>query len=250
MITFLFKRKPIHIDCFTANVSAYKYSPIQPANYFLPEWWKKLPKTFFVPDKNPPLHQQTMRRCAGFIDIYSKGLMLPLWSDLSIQMTSNGMYSWRYADGESSCTIHRPEQLGSLLEEAKVEHMKITSPWIFSCNEDVQWYFTQPIWNHDAASNFCIPSGVLSFKYQGTTNINMLIRKQDTMFTINQGTPMAHMVPLSDRPIKIKNHLLTGEEYFRKDRFSRPLHFENSYYKRIKILKEKESKCPFGFKKS
>jgi hypothetical protein len=245
---FFFKPKPIYIDCFTANVCAHEYAPIQLANYFLPEWWKQLPKTFtMVENEHLSFPQSTMRRCAGFIDMYSKGLMLPLWSDFSVEVTSEGRAMWRYADGESTCAYHDPQQVGYFFEESNVLHMKMFSPWVFCSKENIQWYFTQPIWNHKITGDFFIPSGVVNYKYQNTTHINMLIKKQDTMFTIAQGTPMAHMVPLSDRPVKIKNHLLSKEEFLHKKELSKAIHFENSYYKKMKILQAKESKCPFNF---
>ena len=246
---FLFKPKPIYIDCFTANASAHEYAPIQLANHFIPEWWKQLPKSFNLEYEkpHPPLVVSTMRRCAGFVNIYSRGLMLPLWSDLSIKATLEGVVGWRYADRESNCDSHYPQEVGPMLEEANVTHIKIVSPWTFYCKENVQWYFTQPIWNHKVTNDFYVPSGIINYKYQGTTHINIFIRRQDHFFTIEHGTPMAHIVPLSDRPIKIKNHLLSKEEYQKKNSLHRPVFFENSYYKKMRLTQDKESKCPFNF---
>ena len=247
MIDFIFKRKPIYLDCFTTNPLAYEFAPIQLANQFVPEWWKALPKNYRIANEHPPVPHSTMRKCAGLIDIYSTGLMIPLWSDLVIEIATNGDYSWKFADEESMNAIHNKEQAGTFFDDNNVVHMKIVSPWLFSCNDDVKWYFTQPVWNHNLAKDFCIPSGILEFKYQGSTHINTLIRKQNCVISLPHGMPMAHVVPLSERPVKIKNHLLSAQEMVKKQPMQRSVVFENSYYKKRKLIQNKKSQCPFNF---
>jgi hypothetical protein len=248
MIDFIFKRKPIYLDCFTSNIMAHEFTPIQSANMFVPDWWKALPKTFYEEGHSPPIPFTTMRRCAGLIDVYSTGLIVPLWSDLIIDVRTVGGYSWKFADEETRNEPHNSKQSGTLLDDANVYHMKIISPWLFSCKEDVKWYFTQPLWNQNLGRDFCIPSGVLEFKYQNSAHINTLIRRQDIVISMSQGYPLAHVVPLSERPVKVKNHLLSADEMNKRQPTYRSVTFVSSYYKKRKLMQAKESKCPFGFK--
>jgi len=239
----IFKRKPIQLDCFTVMSSAFEFAPIETANNFLPAWWKKLPKTT---QNWAVMDAPTMKSCAGLVDLYSKGVMLPMWSDLDILLKPNLEYDWRFADGQSVIEPHPLFQTGSFLPDIGYVHMKIFAPWLFSCKEDIDWHFAQPVWNHEAAKHYCVPSGTLNFKHQPNVNINVLLRGTPSHIHIPHGHPMAHIIPLSERPIKVYNHLVTEEEFKRKS-FQHTT-FKGSYYKQKKARQEKESKCPFGFK--
>jgi hypothetical protein len=56
-----------------------------------------------------------------------------------------------------------------------------------------------------------------------------------------------HLIPLSDKNIKIKTHVVTSAELSKLN--SRPRVFTNYYNKRKKILQSNHKKCPFGFGK-
>jgi hypothetical protein len=236
---FIFKHKPIHLDCFTHNTMAYNYGEIAPAINYVPKWWKSLP----VGNKE----FKTMKGCAGFIDLYQKGFVVPLWSDLALTVHKDNL-DWEFADRNTCITPHANIQAGQLFDDANCIHIKIQSPWQFKCKEDIYWHFSQPIWNDLAGKNYCVPSGVIEFKYQYSVNINVLVRKNIGTFTIPHNHPMAHIIPLSERPLKIHNHLIGFEEFNNIGGTSEVV-FNNRYYKLKKIAQEKESKCPFGFGK-
>lgn len=238
----IFKRKAIQLDCFTAMPNTYKFTPIELSNNFLPAWWKKLPKTA---QNWAVMDAPTMKSCAGLVDLYTKGVMLPMWSDLDILLRPDSGYDWKFADGQSIVEPHPMFQTGSFLSDIGYVHMKIFAPWRFTCKEDIDWHFAQPVWNHEAAKDYCVPSGVLNFKYQHHVNINVLLRGTLNNIHIPHGHPMAHIIPLSERPVKVHNHLVSEEE-LRKHNFQSTT-FKGSYYKQKKVIKEKESKCPFGF---
>jgi hypothetical protein len=242
-MNFFFKRKPIHLDCFTSTPNAYDFAPIETASNFLPEWWKRLPKTA---QSGAVMDAPTIKGCAGLVDLYTKGVMLPIWSDLDIAIRPDFAYEWKFADAESKIDVHPFYQTGSFLLDIGYVHMKIVAPWRFSCKEDIDWHFAQPVWNQEAARDYCVPSGVLNFKYQTNININMLFRGIPNNIHIPHGHPMAHIIPLSERPVKVHNHFVTEEELRRHS--WRSTSFRAAYYKQKKLMQEKESKCPFGFK--
>jgi hypothetical protein len=169
-----------------------------------------------------------------------------MWSDLDVDIKPNFAYDWKFADGESKIEPHPIYQTGSFLLDIGYIHMKVVAPWRFVCKEDIDWHFAQPVWNHEAAKDYCVPSGVLNFKYQTNVNINVLFRNNPNNIHIPHGHPMAHIIPLSERPVKVHNHLVSEEEF--KKRSWRPITFRGSYYKQKKAMQEKETKCPFGFK--
>jgi hypothetical protein len=78
----------------------------------------------------------------------------------------------------------------------------------------------------------------------------MFINNTPSNFMIAAGTPLAHIVPLSDKDVQVKCHYLPQEEY--NKRFHKTTHhmkFMGSHKERKRIAKSKESKCPFGFGK-
>jgi hypothetical protein len=239
-------KKPIYIDCYTSKTYVYKYAPIATANNFLPDWWRALPKEYVSEDQRR-VKSSTMKRCAGFVDLYGKGLMVPMWSDLKIELWENGTYQFNYSDEESTLTHHPTAQFGTLAQDTRTVFFKLTSPWLFECTENIDWQWTQPIWNHLVEDNFCVLPGVINYKYTNETNINFTLKQQDSVVNIGHGTPLAHVVPLSDRPIKIRNHLISDEEFRKRKSLHQPILFTGKHYKQKKILQSQESKCPFGF---
>ena len=239
---FIFKEKPIIIDCFSADQNVVDLFPIQKASKFFPEWWKKLPKTYF--EKN--VERSTMKSCYGFTEHYQHGFIIPLWLDLNIHVNHNS-YEWK---SMSSLKIdeHPQFQRGDYLNDSKYGHLKIISSWKIKCNEKIHFTYTQPVWNFNIPEELIIPPGTLEFKYQHTTNINAFVKFQNNPKNIflRAGQPMVHITPLSERPIKIKNHLISQKEM---DNMYPIFSFKNSYYKLKKLRKEKESRCPFGFDK-
>jgi len=244
MINFFFKHKPIHLDCFTASANAYEFSPIEPANKFIPDWWKAIPKT------HTPLagvEMGTMKSCAGFIDLYRKGVMLPIWSDLVVRIQEDGSYQYNFADLLSSAEHHSSAQVGTLLEDFSAIHLKIHSPWLFECKEGISWHFSQPVWNQTAAKDYCVLTGILDYRYSTSTNINILFKRANNIVTFSHGDPLVHIIPLSERPLHIKNHLISQEEYNKKYTLNKPISYRGGYFKKKKLIEAKESKCPFGF---
>jgi hypothetical protein len=242
MIDFFFRHRPIHLDCFTASVNAYKFAPIEPANRFIPDWWKAIPKTH----TNDGIEMGTMKTCAGFIDLYGKGVMLPMWSELVVRLQEDGYYQYNFGDLASSAEFHNPAQVGTLLEKFSAIHLKIHSPWLFECKESVSWHFAHPVWNQ-AAMDYCVLTGVVDYKYSTSTNINVLFRRTNNVVTFEHGDPLAHIIPLSERPLRIKNHLISQEEYDKKYSINKPISYRGGYYRKKKLIEARESKCPFGF---
>jgi hypothetical protein len=248
MITFLFKQKPLHLDCFTVNTLAYNFAPIDHASKFIPDWWKQLPKDY--PASSGVGLFPTMKSCAGIIDLYKNGIIIPLWSDLSI-LIDKGQCKWQFADETSTIEPHGTKQMSTFIQNTDTFHIKLISPWRFTCKEDIPWHFSQPVWNDYASKDYCTPTGILDFKNQHAANINMLIRLPESPkkeINLAYRHPLAHMIPLSERPIKIHTHLVSLEEFIKIP--STNVSFRSGFYKTKNFTENKESKCPFGFKKS
>jgi hypothetical protein len=122
--------------------------------------------------------------------------------------------------------------------------MKIISVWHLKTQEDVNWVWSQPLYSfEEPISDLKIMPGIFNFKFQKSTNINIMIPlNQEKIYTINQGQVLVHLTPMTDKKIKIKRHLISKQEF---DSMSQQqITFVNSYRNIIK-QKQKFADCPY-----
>jgi hypothetical protein len=222
---FFLKKSKIVIDCFTDNPAVLEQYPIKNAANFIPEKWKKLPKETIV--KTPiEIPSSTIKRCIAFIDLYRSGFMLPLWSDLIIDLTVEDIAGWRFANSTFSITNHTNDSMWDDLYKNHT-HAKLLSPWFFKEKSGVKFSWNKPTWNI-FKENLEIVPGVVNFKNQNGTHINLFV-KDYTRLELKAGTPLVHLIPLSDKQVEIKNHLISGEEFRKLYHLNTPLTFAKSF---------------------
>jgi hypothetical protein len=244
---FFFKRKKIHLDCFTNRVDVFEYSKIDYTTKFYPDWWKKLPKQRKIP--NLGYEANTMKSCRGFIDYFQYGITIPLWSDFAFQSDENQKYSWNFSDLRSSLTKHDAHQMEGFISPSNYLHMKIISPWFFRCKKDIKFAWTENTWHMNDLMNLRVVPAVLDFKYNYTTNINVFLEYSNSRsFVVKHGTPLVNLLPLTEHEVVINCHY-DPVEHKKIDEKATKIKFNNFYNYRKKILQSKESKCPFGFSK-
>jgi hypothetical protein len=239
---FFFKSPKVIIDCFTDLDYVYNHSTIKQAFKFYPEWWKQMPKEYELDG----IKTSTLKRCPGFIDYYKTGFMMPMWSDLTIEILNNG-YKWVFSDGLSEIEHHNPKQYDAYINLENYFHGKIISPWVMSCKKDINFLFTHPAWHYQPINSFSILSGVLNFKYSHKTNINIIFdRHKDKYIKFEFGKPLVHLIPLTEKEIIFKHHLVSPNEL---KVITNPLiTFTNGYKNNKRLLEVKEKKCPFNFR--
>lgn len=241
-------KKPIELHLYTFRSDVFHNCPIKPAKSFMPDWWKKLPtKTEFCPDGLRPM--LNMRFCTGMTDLFTKGFMIPLWSDIRVKIDGknddNPQHSWQYADLESEGVVHDQSQRGEYMPDSDYCHIKLESPWLAECSEDIDFLLLQNTWCMDQPEKYFSPAGVLNFKHQSATNINLLFAREDEgrVIQLNCNDPLVQLIPLSDRPVKIKMHFITKDEAeARKKAMTHKRSFTASYLKH----KKNKNKCPFS----
>jgi hypothetical protein len=243
------KKRKIVLECITASKTVATYAPIQRASKSIPKWWIDVVKNP-EPVKEDLMHNTTMAGCTGMRDMYASGVMLPLWCELRVAVGSKGTghYQYQFSDFKSKMGPHESGQRGEYLPDYDYLHLKIDSPWLFRCDEPINFYFAQPTWNIEKLEDYTIMPGVVDFKYQNTTNINVMFPRTDHMKVIDFPfrQPLAHIVPLDSRPIELKRILDKNLHAQIAESFS-PITFVNSFKNKKAIDKKLESKCPFGF---
>lgn len=247
MFDIIIKKLKVYIDCYTYNINALEFFPIKPADQFYPVWWKNLSKQQTTTDNNGlSVNRATMKSCNGFTDLYQQGIILPLWSDVVIETMANG-FRYNFAEGDHyEIGHHDYEQMST--EFSKYIHLKFVSPWRIQENTEVKFIFFQPTYNQvQTILDWHIMPGVLDFKYQNATNVNVLAPR-GRKFEIPAGHPMAHIVPLTDKEIVVKTHFLDKTDLDKTKLFGTNYpFFQGSYRKMKKITQENErNQCPIG----
>jgi hypothetical protein len=239
MIDFFFKKKTITVDCFTSNYSAYTLFPIQRSNKFFPSWWKNLQSSYTEKTETGlAIPRPTIKRCEGIINLYQQGFMIPMWCDLIIE-TANNTIKFVFADQESSIANHGPEQMSREFEQYL--HTKLICPWRLREKTGVNFLFLHPSWNHiPSLSNMHIVPGVVEYKYQHTANVNMLLAR-NKRFNFAAGDPMAHLIPISDKDVDIKLHIVDADELKKMPEGPRTFPFFLSSYRKSKKILDNEN---------
>jgi len=237
MFSIIKKQKKITIDCFTNHAYSYELFPIDKAINFMPEWFKKLPATFETEtEAGMVIPQRTMKGCAGLTNLYKNGIVLPLWSDLLIE-TRGTNFAYQFADNVGTVGLHALDQLGQ--QFAQYTHTKIISPWRIREKSGVNFMYMDLPWSHPQdLMNQCTPPGLVEYKYQHTTNINMFLRK-GASYKFQAGRPMAHIIPMTDAKVEVKCHLVGDNEIEKiMSTLSFPF-FVDGYAKAKKLLQQK-----------
>lgn len=244
MTLFIFKKKSIEVTFFTTNESAFRFSRPQKASHFIPAWWKRLPRHVYGdgPDNNVNNLLRTMKSCPGIVDLYGKGFIHPMWSDLNVDVESDGSYRYQYSDEVSVARDHPVQQMTGSHFNRSHNHLKLVSPWVAKEDTNVKFLMCAPVWNGFGAEDICVPPGVMSYKVPLELNINLFLRREAerARYEFKFGQPIAHFVPLSDKPLKLKYELISVEEKFKMNRHGGiNLFFDNRQKKAAKL-------CPYA----
>lgn len=240
---FWFKPRKIHVDCFTKVETIAQVNPIRKAHHFVPDWWKKLDNTFPVTNQHGLVVQKgTMKHCIGFIELHKRGLIMPMWSDLVMEVI-NGNYRYQMAledyglNGGMSILWHNAEQHGNHYND-KIS-LKITSPWKLREKTGVDFLYTPYTW----ATAKTLPkiqflNGMLNFKHQASTHIQgfLPIEDQQCRMEIEAGEPLMQLIPLSDKKIEPHIHVVTDAEFEKFKYLEATFKFQRSHITKIKQL--------------
>ncbi len=228
MFSIFKKPSKIYLDCFTDIEELPKFFPIQHASERMPSFWKSLPTT--VQHMGP--QRGTMKTCPGVSSLFRTGIILQSWCDLWFSVEGNDI-SWQPQPAAES---HNANQWGSAIKNHY--HLKFVSPWKFKEKTGVKFLFTNTQWHQEDLKPRVI-NGIVDYKYQHTTSVNMLIPKN--MFpkstVIPAGTEMAHIIPLSDKDVEIKMHVVDSKELEKVQPWV--WSFNGHYFKRKKLLQER-----------
>ena len=235
MFDIFVKRSTITVDCFTHNSAIHKFFPIMLANEAFPEWWKSMKATIPIDRYGIKHDSATIKRCDGLNGLYQHGIVIPLWSDLILETNNEGGYRYLYSSEENApITCHSKAQFNNHFDN--LVHVKIQSPWLIEEKTGVKFHYGQAAWsllNYSADLN--IVPAIINFKDQLGSHINLFMPRKENRIELSASQPLVHIIPLSDKKIILKNHLISKEEHDQKHlSFSYMSNFLGRYKKNVK----------------
>jgi len=215
MFNIIKNKNVIEIQAFTASKATFDYFQLSRGPEWYPEWWKKLPKNHY----NSVYDLPTMKTCYGFLELYKNSFIQPLWADLFFTKKNIGKTNLFYDEKQNESKHGRifihdsnlptentvPENMiGGMIENPKKFIVKINSPWVFLCNEDIQFLQLNCDYNNKQYENlFKVLPGILTFKYQHESNIFIEVFDKDKDVLVPANSPMRHIIPLTNKKVKI-----------------------------------------------
>lgn len=238
MIEIISRLRPITLDCYTTNSGVYHAFPVAKSTELYPDWWKSLKTTAEVPEKRNPIKRpmNTVKVCEGLLDLYKSMITIPLWSDIKIQYDNKGNFAWISSADDVKIGHHPAEQFNHE-EFSNLIHMKIMVPWIMQEKTGVNFQLFSSDWNKPSSMfDYRIPGGVLNYKYQVGANCNIwLPKKEKATIDLIAGDPLLNLLPLTDRKVIIKNHLIDHAEFMKiEHKFS----YQSKFASRYRFLKK------------
>ena len=211
------------VDMFSAN-NGHK---------LMPDWARSLGKSTNENILN-------MNTCPGFVDLLKKSVALPLWMDHRITYQGSQLLDVQLP-GVSDKQIlkfvqqHHSSQWGNAFKQSS--HVKLMSPWLVTCDSDLEWLMHDPTWHkNNSMGQYTLTPGLLNFKYQSGTAVNMFLTPSEkpNTITLEAGTIIAYLTPLADVDIEIECKRVSDDEWYSllKHQFT----FTNMYNKTKKFL--------------
>ena len=127
------------------------------------------------------------------------------------------------------------------------QHVKISNPWLIKEKTGVKFIWNQCTYhNTERHANYHALSGILDFKAQHNTHVNVFVKKGTTL-NVSAGDPLIQIIPLTERDVELKHHVVDAGEYEKiANEFTKKSMWGGQH--RALYNQNKESKCPFGFK--
>jgi hypothetical protein len=206
--------KPLILNCYTTDAIVYNNAKINHATKFMPGWFKKTPNEVKYEDGRMV---GSIKNCHGLTEMYRTAIVIPCWTEFTLDILHKDdeeVYRWTTAKRDFKVEGHPVEQYQKFAGKDGTS-IKLVSPWMFQCDEKVNFVWHQPTWNtRDILDKLTILPAVMDFNTQHATEINYFIVRRDfeRQVVLKALEPLVMLHAMDDRKVEIKNHLITEEE--------------------------------------
>ena len=225
----MFKKDTV-INVYTTFQELIDAFPFEYASKNMPTWFKHLKKPIMkdVSDAN-------VKMCPGLTELYNDGIMLYASQDYDINIVNGtatvetpNVYKTETHSLNSQATGAWPDYI----------NIKIQHPYLLYSNESIKFTMIPATWSNKDPLQYTVVPGQIEFKYNHHCHINLLVKSENKKFTIKYGTPLAMLIPNTDKTVMFKHNLISFEEWNNK---VKKWNFGwNRVYQRTKSLLERK----------
>jgi len=215
-----FKKKPYKLTFYTNDQSVF--TNCKPKGTIdNTEWLRSLKSTFKHYDQNTNSEWDvpTVKNCPGINYFMNEGLKFSLWRDVKIRVNPDGIIEpLPTATPEDSMPTfgqHEPDQY-KFLYSSDTAPFKLNNPWLAVCDSDIKFLFVESHYSTNIFrdNHMYLPPGLVDYKYQYSTNVHVLTKKQQQPYEIYlpYGTPLFTIHALTERDIDVDYKLVSDAE--------------------------------------
>ena len=241
---FFNKLKPIIVDFYTFDPSAFEYA--KPSiGRTRPKWLSALCPVISKQKEGAPPgfieNQPTAMYCPAIRDFINDAITIPSWYETDLIISGRNWTDTKGPYWNERIEPHSNDQVGGSFYKDRI-FLKLVSPWKGICKEDINFMYLQNFYGSEFFSDndIIIPPGYTNFKYQNSTNIHLWVKEAKETYNINLPilTPLLSLVPMTERSVKIRNHLVSFSEWIALGS-PNPKVSVGAYYKKLKLIKKK-----------
>ena len=238
---------PIDFVCKIPGFETLEVARPQPANKFLPSWWKdtpidtiKTPHSYFIDE------HLTVKACPSFPEYLSNGYILPMWAD-SVLYYSEESDTWQTRIGDNAgwenynISAHSNFQFNnhadvSMQGVPSSLTFKFTSPWSIFTPKGYS-VMQLPLFYHFNKEFSALP-GIIHSDIMHQIFLQVAYQGTGTEIYIPQGTPVVQYIPFKrDTTFKLTVRGETEEDRFEQSKIRTILHSRfpgKGVYKKLK----------------
>lgn len=179
---------------FSTHLDIEKEYHPQPADRFIPEWYKQTHS--YVGGKKQPSGNGgttgTIKRCMPVFDAITSGYIIPLPADVYVtQRDGAPYYEW---SNFGLVEFHPVEQAPLHPEANGFSYPKWMNPWAIKTPSGYSTLFVQPF--HRSADFTILPGIVDTDNYSAAVNFPFVLNSPNFEGLIPAGTPIAQVIPI------------------------------------------------------
>ena len=215
----------------------------KPSSQFIPQWWKQTP---LIQTTLTSFEQKSgnVKNCPSFPDYFSKGFIIPMWTDTILRYESDtDSWRWTVSFEEFRFAVHTKEQFldsvpfNFLNTPAKFVFQAI-SPWRIVTPPGYSIYQI-PLFYH-FTNDFTVLPGIVDTDSNHEVNPQIVFLSDKTEFLIKRGTPLAQFIPFKreTQTLEVRDQNDTDKSYFRE----KTINFDTRFKGSKEYLKQRRAK--------
>jgi hypothetical protein len=217
------------IEFYSSVPGLVEACPIYEAKKYSAKWMNSAREDFIKKTKSVPTRVRHVYQCPGIFDLYNHGYIIPAWHDIIIKTNGDPSgFSWmvpeeltdlvadfdfvgKHTDGIDKYLPKKPGALTSVI--------KFNTPWNVIAPKGVK-FLMMPLAYPDSFE-FESSIGILDPSISNEINVQMYWYIKNGQHTVKAGTPLAHLIPLSEEKFELVcrdmtewDHLWIKKKYF------------------------------------